>query len=81
LDVQLILDFSPRREHLARMDPRYLLFQVAAGILLAAFIIVTIRLGMNIYRNNEGIRSLFGAVMFFAGLYLGLQVMLVGAGH
>lgn len=63
------------------MDPRYLPFQVAAGIILAAFIIMTVRMGMNIYRNNEGILSLLGAGLFFSGLLFGLSVVLAGFGH
>ena len=63
------------------MDPRYLPFQIAAGLLLACFIIMITRLGMNIYRNNAGIRSASGVVMFVFGLILGWMTILAGFGH
>ena len=61
------------------MDPRFLPFSIAAGILLAAFAIILVKVGMNIYRNNDGWRSLFGAALFVSGLAFGLMVMLAGA--
>lgn len=63
------------------MDPRFLPFQIAAGILFAQFIILLIRLGMNIYRNNESIRGWFGAAMFTGGLFLGWATMMAGFGR
>lgn len=62
------------------MDPRFLPFQIAAGILLAGFVVLVIRLGMNIFRNNTGLRGWFGAAMFAGGLALGWLVMLAGSG-
>jgi hypothetical protein len=63
------------------MDPRFLPFQIAAGILLAAFVILLLKLGMNIYRNNVSIRGWFGAAMFASGLFLGWSTMMAGFGH
>lgn len=62
------------------MDPRFLPFQIAAGLLLAGFIVMVVRLGMNIFRNNTGPRGWFGAAMFAGGLALGWVVMLAGFG-
>lgn len=62
------------------MDPRFLPFQIAAGLLLAGLIVLLIRYGMNIFRNNNGLRSYFGAGMFIAGLALGWLTMLAGFG-
>ncbi len=62
------------------MDPRFLSLQIAAGILIAGFVILLLKLGLNIYRNNHGVREAFGAVMFFAGLLFGTMVMLAGFG-
>lgn len=62
------------------MDPRFLPFQIAAGLLLAAMIVLMVRMGMNIHRNNEGVRSAFGALMFVGGLALGWLVILAGFG-
>lgn len=62
------------------MDPRFLPFQIAAGLLLAALIVLFVRLGMNIFRNNGGIRSFFGAALFLMGLALGWLTMLAGFG-
>jgi hypothetical protein len=62
------------------MDPRFLPFQIAAGLLLAAAIVWMVRLGMNIHRNNEGARSLFGAALFISGIALGWMVTLAGFG-
>jgi hypothetical protein len=62
------------------MDPRFLPFQIAAGLLLAGFILLLIRLGMNIFRNNSGLGCVFGAAMFISGLILGWLVMLAGFG-
>lgn len=62
------------------MDPRFLPFQIAAGLLLAALIVLMIRLGMNIYRNNGSLRAAFGAAMFIGGIILGWAVMLAGFG-
>jgi hypothetical protein len=62
------------------MDPRFLPFQIAAGLLLAGLIVLFVRLGMNIFRNNTGIRSAFGAAMFAGGLALGWMVFLAGFG-
>lgn len=63
------------------MDPRFLPFQIAAGILLAGLVIRMPRLGMNSYRNNTGLRSWFGAAMFIGGMALGWATMLAGFGH
>ena len=63
------------------MDPRFLPFQIAAGILLAGFIILLIRAGMNIHRNNDGLRSVFGALLFIGGLIFGCLVTLAGFGR
>lgn len=60
------------------MDPRFLPFQVAAGILLAGIVILAIRTGMNIYRNNDGWRGLFGAGIFISGMMFGFAVLLAG---
>ena len=62
------------------MDPRFLPFQIAAGLLLAAAIIWAVRMGMNIYRNNSGLRGVFGAALFVCGFGLGWMVMLAGFG-
>lgn len=62
------------------MDPRFLPFQIAAGLLITAQIVLFVRLGMNIYRNNTGIRCIFGAAMFVGGLALGWMVILAGFG-
>ncbi len=63
------------------MDPRFLPFQIAAGILLAAFVILLLRFGMNIYRHNPGLRGWFGAGMFLSGLFAGWATMMAGFGH
>lgn len=63
------------------MDPRFLPFQIAAGLLLAGFIVLLLRLGMNIYRNNAGIRGWLGAGMFISGLWLSMWTILAGFGH
>lgn len=60
------------------MDPRFLPFQIAAGLLLAGLVVLLIRFGMNIHRNNEGIRSAFGALVFVGGLALGWAVLVAG---
>lgn len=60
------------------MDPRLISFQIAAGILMAGLVVLLCRLGMNIFRNNKGLRSAFGALMFVAGMALGLAILLVG---
>jgi hypothetical protein len=60
------------------MDPRFLPFSVAAGILVAGIIILMLKLGMNIFRNNHGLRGLFGAALFFAGIVLGWAVLMAG---
>lgn len=62
------------------MDPRFLPFQIAAGLLLAALIVLLVRMGMNIHRNNTGVRSALGAAMFVGGIVLGWAVMLAGFG-
>jgi hypothetical protein len=62
------------------MDPRFLPFQIAAGLLLAALVVLLIRMGMNIHRNNQGLRSAFGALMFIGGAILGWAVVLAGFG-
>lgn len=63
-----------------RMDPRFLPFQIAAGLLLAAAILWMLRMGMMIYRNNVSVRGYFGAALFISGLGLGWWVMLAGFG-
>lgn len=60
------------------MDPRLLPFQIAAGLLMAGLVVLLIRTGMNIHRNNEGLRGIFGAVIFVSGMILGWAVMLAG---
>jgi hypothetical protein len=62
------------------MDPRFLPFQIAAGLLLAGLVVLMIRWGMNAHRNNAGWRSAFGAAVFVAGLILGWAVALAGFG-
>jgi len=62
------------------LDPRYLPFQIAAGLLLAAMVVLLLRFGMNIYRNNSGLRGVFGAALFVGGMALGWAVMLAGFG-
>ena len=62
------------------MDPRFLPFQIAAGLLLAGLIVMLVRYGMNIFRNNTGLRGYFEAAMFVFGLGLGWAVMLAGFG-
>ncbi len=62
------------------MDPRFLPFQIAAGLLLAGLIVLLVRYGMNIFRNNSGLRGYFGAAMFICGLALGWLTMLAGFG-
>lgn len=62
------------------MDPRFLPFQIAAGLLLAALVVLLIRMGMNIHRNNQGLRSAFGAAMFLGGVILGWATVLAGFG-
>ena len=63
------------------MDPRFLPFQIAAGILLAMFVILLLKLGMTIFRNNASWRGWFGAAMFLGGLFLGWSTMMAGFGH
>jgi hypothetical protein len=60
------------------MDPRLLPFQIASGLLLAGLVVLLIRYGMNIFRNNKGLRGFFGAGLFCAGITLGWAVMLAG---
>ncbi len=60
------------------MDPRFLPFQIAAGILLAALVILMVKVGMNIHRNNASLRSGFGAVVFLGGIVLGWATLVVG---
>lgn len=60
------------------MDPRFLPFQIAAGLLLAGLVVLIIRYGMNIFRNNSGLRGFFGAAVFLGGMALGWAVMLIG---
>lgn len=72
----MAIDPAAARAHVAGMDPRILPMQIASGILLAAFVILLVRLGMNIYRSNTGLRGLFGAAMFISGLALGWALML-----
>lgn len=62
------------------MDPRFLPFQIAAGLLLAALVVLMVRWGMNVHRSNAGWRSAFGAVVFVSGLILGWAVTLAGFG-
>ena len=62
------------------MDPRFLPFQIAAGLLLAAMVVLMIRWGMNAHRNKSGWRSAFGAVVFVGGLILGWAVTRAGFG-
>lgn len=63
------------------MDPRFLPFQIAAGILLAGFVVLLLKLGMNIYRNNASFKGWFGAAIFVSGLFLGWSTVLAGFGH
>lgn len=63
------------------MDPRFLPFQIAAGILLAAFIIMMIRVGMQVYRNSSSWRGWAGAAIFGSGLFLGYATVMAGFGH
>lgn len=63
------------------MDPRFLPFQIAAGILLAAFIIMVIRVGMQVYRNSASWRGWAGAAIFGSGLFLGYATVMAGFGH
>ncbi len=60
------------------MDPRFLPFQIAAGILLAGMVILMIKVGMNIHRNNTTIKSGVGAVIFLGGMVLGWATLVVG---
>lgn len=60
------------------MDPRFLPFQIAAGILLAGVVILMLKLGMNIYRNNSSFRGAFGAMLFLGGMVLGWAILLGG---
>lgn len=60
------------------MDGRFLPFQIAAGILLASIVILAIRAGMNIHRNNDGLRGVFGAAIFVSGMAFGFAVLLAG---
>jgi hypothetical protein len=60
------------------MDPRFLPFQIAAGILWAGLIILLLKLGMNIFRNNAALRGWFGGGMFVGGLILAWWTMLAG---
>ena len=62
------------------MDPRFLPFQIAAGLLLAAAVLFMLRMGMTIYRNNTAARGAFGAVLFVGGMALGWAVVLAGFG-
>lgn len=62
------------------MDPRFLPFQIAAGILLAAFVLLLLKLGLNIFRNTPMPRGYFGAAMFAGGIILGWAVVLAGFG-
>jgi hypothetical protein len=62
------------------MDPRFLPFQIAAGLLLAAAVLWMMRMGIAIYRNNAGVRGLFGGAMFVGGMALGWAVVLAGFG-
>lgn len=52
--------------------------QIAAGILIAALVLQTLRMGMEIYRANLGWRGYFGALMFFAGLVAWFLVVIRG---
>lgn len=60
------------------MDPRFLPFQIAAGLLLAGLVILMLRLGMNIYRNNRSFKGAFGAVLFLAGMVSAWAVLIAG---
>lgn len=62
------------------MDPRFLPFQIAAGLLLAAAVLWMMRMGMTIYRNNTSVRGIFGAALFIGGMALGWAVVLAGFG-
>ena len=63
------------------MDPRFLPFQIAAGILLAAFIIMLLRVGMHVYRNSVSWRGWAGIAVFASGLFLGYSTVMAGFGH
>ena len=60
------------------MDPRFLPFQIAAGLLLTGLIVLMLRLGMNIYRNNTSFKGAFGAGLFIAGMVSAWAVLLAG---
>ena len=50
-------------------------------ILLAAFIIMMIRVGMQVYRNSSSWRGWAGAAIFGSGLFLGYATVMAGFGH
>ena len=56
-----------------------LTFQIAAGLLLAAFVALVTTKGMNIHRSNDGWRSLFGGGLFLLGFLIGGAVIVAGA--
>lgn len=56
-----------------------LTFQIAAGLLLAAFVALATTKGMNIHRANDGWRSAFGAGLFLVGFVMGGLVIVLGA--
>lgn len=62
------------------MDPRFLPFQIAAGFFLAGAIIACIKSGLNIYRNNNGWRGAFGAILFLGAMALAGAVTMAGFG-
>ena len=53
--------------------------QIASGILIAAFVILIIKLGMNIHRNNDGYAGVFGGVLFIVGTMTAMSLIVSGS--
>lgn len=62
------------------MDPRLLPLQIAAGLLIAAFILFVIRVGLHYHQRNAGWRRNLGALVIVIGLYFGWLVIRAGFG-
>jgi hypothetical protein len=62
------------------MAPHLLPFQIAAGLLITAFILFVIRVGVHYHQRNGGWRRNLGALVIVLGLYFGWLVIRAGFG-